>query len=92
MEIRIGYLAQVAAAVGTTAEALELAGSPSAADALAELRAQRGSVLDDLVFDAEGGLLPSIIVCVNNRQIESPDQEPLSDGDEVFLFSAISGG
>ena len=46
----------------------------------------------DLVLLADGRLLPSIIVCIDDRQLSADQDIPLRDGNQVMLLSAISGG
>lgn len=92
MRITIHYVAQIAGATGLHAETLELPPDATAADALATVHAAHQESLQRLVFAADGTVLPAVIVCLNNRQVQSLHEATLADGDELLLFSAISGG
>lgn len=92
MRIKLHYAAQIASAVGRQEEAIELPAASTAADALAALHAARNEALQRLVFAGDGTVLPAVIVCLNNRQLQSLHDATLADGDELLLFSAISGG
>jgi molybdopterin converting factor small subunit len=92
MHITIHYVAQIAGATGLHDESLELPPGATAADALATVHAAHQESLQRLVFAADGAVLPAVIVCLNNRQVQSLHDATLADGDELLLFSAISGG
>ena len=62
-------------------------------DALRYLAQLHGSPLREMLLEPEGGISLHLVV-FRDDQLVHPDQHdvPLSDGQELMLFPAISGG
>ncbi len=92
MVVTVQYTTQLKAALGIDQELIELDDDATFASLLKQLEKQHGSSFADLVLLADGRLLPSIIVCIDDRQLSADQDIPLRDGNQVMLLSAISGG
>jgi sulfur carrier protein ThiS len=62
---------------------------PHSANGLAELNLNEGTTLTDLLNEL--GINTKVIISVNDVQ-ETDHSRQLSDGDEVKIFSSVSGG
>ncbi len=91
MQLTVQFGTQIRDAAGTDQQSLNTESRVTVSEIVARLNELHGSRLEGVLVDGEGNLLPSVMVCVNGRQVVSADQT-LSDGDEVLLMSAISGG
>ena len=91
MKVRVVYSTQVRTALGIASEELEVADQCTLPSLLAQLSARHPTVLEQLVFDGKQ-LRPSILLFIGDRQTKLDDAIQLADGDEVTIFSAISGG
>ena len=61
-------------------------------DVLGHLRNLHPTVMDDFAMNADGTLWPSIIVCVDGKQVDPSETKVLPDQATITLLSAISGG
>ena len=80
-------------AVGFAKETVVLPEGSSLRDALSYLAQRHGSPLRGMLFEPEGDLSLHLAV-FRNSQLVHRDQHgaPISDGDELMLFPALSGG
>lgn len=92
MKVTVVYTTQIKAALDMAEESVEVADGATAVDLLRQLADQHGETFANLVFTADGPLLPSMLLCVGDEQLTDPEEQSLSDGDVVTLLSAISGG
>ena len=92
MKLRIHYTTQLKAELGTDSEEIEAPDGSRFADVLRILAKKHMATFRLLVIDANGQLLPSILLCVDDEQISPDDNPVLSSGDSVTFLSAISGG
>jgi molybdopterin converting factor small subunit len=92
MKVRVSYTTQLKAALGFGSEMVELPPSATLPQLLARLSETHGATFRDLVLENEGRLLPSILLCVGDQQVDIDTVSALKDGDEVTILSAISGG
>ena len=78
---------------GVAEETITLPASTSLRDALEHLAQRHGPTLREMLFEPEGGVSVHLAV-FRNRQLARPDQHdaPLTDGEELMLFPALSGG
>ena len=90
MEVKIAFTTQLKAAIGKNEQWLSLSDDASVRDAIEMVAKLHPVEFAQLVLDNSQELLPSILLCVNDQQVEGG--ETLSDGDTVTLLSAISGG
>lgn len=90
MEIKVAFTTQLKAAIGKSEASLVLHDSATVRDAIEALVSSYPAEVALLVLNESQELLPSIVLCVNDQQVD--DKWPLSDGDTVTLLSAISGG
>ena len=61
-------------------------------DLLQTLTVRHDQAFRQLVLDSSGKLLPSILLCIDDQQIDVTDRRILNDGTVVTFLSAISGG
>ena len=92
MKITIHYTTQLKAALGNASEVLDVDRRATVVDVVSLLCDRHGDVLNGLLYDDEGQLLPSVLVCVGDEQVPIDDPAELQDGACVTLLSAISGG
>lgn len=89
MEVSVIYTTQLKAALGRSSDVVELQDGANVLDAIRKLAANEAGTFDRFVL-ADGGPLPSVLVSVNEQQVDFATK--LSDGDQLTLLSAISGG
>jgi molybdopterin converting factor small subunit len=92
MRVHVHYTTQIKSALGVTQETVELPAQAGVPDLLRILAERYQEPFHRLVFTVEGNLLPSILLCVGDRQVDPHDADPLLDGATVTFLSAISGG
>lgn len=92
MLVSVQYTTQLKAALGVTQQQVQLRDDATLSDLLKQLTEQHGAAFADLVLMADGRLLPSIIICIDDQQRSADPEIPLQDGNQVMLLSAISGG
>ena len=92
MMITVYFTSQLKMAVGKSSESFELEDGATMNGLLDRLADKHGEAFRKLVFDAEGRLQPSLLLCRGDDQVERDDDVPLADGDSVTLLAAISGG
>ncbi len=91
MRVKVGYMAQIKAKAGTGSEEIELPESASLADLVRHIT-NKHDALNDLLQDEEGTLRPTILVFVNDSQVDQGMSTTLHDGDDVSFLSPIAGG
>ncbi|MCA9151536.1 MAG: MoaD/ThiS family protein [Planctomycetales bacterium] len=91
MNITVHYTTQLRAALGTSEQSLELDAGTTVRQLIQTLAQLHPDAFNRLVLGANGAVLPNLIVCVDDRQIQELDV-PLESGQSVTLLSAISGG
>ena len=89
MQVTIAFTTQLKAALGKSEETVDLPGGASVRDAVSALARQYPEQFLQFVM-SDGGLLPSILLSVNDRQVNA--DEEVQEGDTITLLSAISGG
>lgn len=92
MQVTVHYTTQLKAALGKAQESIDLPPDSSLPDLLQRLEQRHADAFRQFVRTPAGTLLPSILVCVNDQQVDPASAEPLPDGAAVTLLSAISGG
>lgn len=92
MEVLVVFTTQLKAALGMGQQTLSLDEGSTVHRAIEALALQYPEEFSRLVLDEEQNVLPSIVACVNDQQVDLNRQEPLHDGDTLTLLSAISGG
>jgi molybdopterin converting factor small subunit len=92
MHVTVVFTTQIKAALGTVQEQVAIDAGSTVQSVLQTLQRKHSEVFSQLVFDQQGSLLPSLLICVNDQQVTSPANHGMTDGDTVTLLSAISGG
>ncbi len=92
MLITVQYTTQLKAEIGLAEEHIEVPEKATVNDVLSVIGEQHSDAFRRLVVDSDGNLLPSILLCVNDEQIDAADETILSDSSVITLLSAISGG
>ena len=92
MKVNVHYTTQIKAAIDLAIEEVSLAEGATLADLVDQLIRQHGQPLRQLLLTEQDTLLPSIMLCVGDEQVDFGRLEPLCDGDQITLLSAISGG
>jgi molybdopterin converting factor small subunit len=93
MAVTVRYHNVLRSAAGLAEEVLLLPEDATLYVLLEALAAAHGSLLRDLLLEADGSVV-SHLVAFRNRKLVSGDPRGvlLADGDEVMLFPAVSGG
>jgi len=78
---------------GLAEETITLPAGTSLRDALEHLAQRYGPALREMLFEPEGNVSLHLVI-FRNRRLVRPDQHdaPLTDGEELMLFPALSGG
>ena len=92
MQVTVHYTTQLKAELGVAEESVLLPASSDPGDLLRSLATRHPGPFGQLVLSPEGQLLPSIVLCVNDQQVDPASPDPLPDGATVTFLSAISGG
>ena len=92
MKVKVVYMTQVKSALGLPAELIEVQSPCTSRDLILQLANIHGDKFRQLVMDDQGKLLPSILLCIGDKQIGSDQAVELKEGDEMTILSAISGG
>ena len=92
MEILVIFTTQLKAALEIGQQTLSLDEGSTVQQAMEALASQYPEEFSRLVLDAQQDVLPSIMACVNDQQVDLNRLEPLHEGDTLTLLSAISGG
>lgn len=92
MQIIVEYTAQARRAVGVGREEIDLPPAATLGDLLAAVARRHGAPLEQVLFDAQGKLHPSILLFVRDEQTRWDAARPLDEHDVVTILSPISGG
>lgn len=92
MKINFQYTSQIAMLANRDAETLDFPNSITIKDAFAKLLQNKSEDFKNMLFAKSNVLLPAILLIKNGTQINYADNETLRDGDEILIFSPMSGG
>ena len=92
MEINVIYTTQLKAALRQSCETITLEAPCTLGKLVEALRMRHGPAFSDLALQPSGQLLPSILLCIGDKQTEFDQNRQLKNGDAVTFLSAISGG
>ena len=92
MIVQVTYTTQLKAALGRGSEKIDLPQPTTLGGLLDHLGRVHGPAFRNLVLDSHDQLLPSILLCVGDQQVQADAGWQLQEGDEVTILSAISGG
>lgn len=92
MQVSVSYATQIRRVTGTSSELLEVALSATLQDVIEVACERHGDKLRTALLDSEGQIQYSIMVCLNDQQVTDASKQRVSQGDEVLVVSAISGG
>jgi len=90
MDIKVAFTTQLKAALGKSEESVTLESGATVQDVISSLATVYPDEFNQLVLSADGQLVPSILLSVNDQQVDVT--AGLSDGDTLTLLAAISGG
>jgi len=92
MQVTVSYATQLRTLTGLEEEAFEPAEHASLASLLSQVCARHDPKVRELLLDENGAIRSPLFVCLNDTHILDPASCNLSDGDQVLIMSAISGG
>ncbi len=92
VEVTVQFTTQLRAALGRSEQRVVIPEGCTLAQLLVQLARESPEPFANFVRTADGGLQPSLILCVDDEQVTAPDQYVLPAGATVTLLSAISGG
>ena len=92
MPITVRYGAQLANAAGRDEEEVTQAGSPNLLDLLRDLAERHGPDFAKFIFDEAGAIHPSLLIAINDGQIDKEENPPLPDASELLLITPMAGG
>lgn len=92
MQIRVEYAAQIKRAAGQSAESFEWQSPCTIGDVLERVVKQHGEPMENVLFDGDRRVHPSILMFVGDTQVRSDQNRELQDGDVLTILSPISGG
>ena len=92
MKVTLSYHAQVRQAAGTESESIDV---PDGGDVLSALRLAaeaHGEAFRTLVLTSAGEVRPSLLILLNSVPVSRSGSKALAEGDEIGVFSPVSGG
>ena len=92
MIIQASYTTQLKASLRIANESLDMEAGSRLSTLVRQLAERHGASFSDLVLDGEGGLLPSVLIGIDEQQVNVAEDPELHEGQEVVFLSAISGG
>ena len=92
VEVDILYTAHLKTAAGSACETIQLPESSTLNDCFRLLCDRADESLRNQLLDDQGRLRSSILLCVDDEQLSLSDDRPLTEGAEITLLAAISGG
>lgn len=92
MKIKFKFTSQLSLIANKNEDFIEVDEGCNVKSAFNKLLTSYPDDFKKLVLDGDHNLLPAILLIKNDDQISFQDQEPLLDGDEIMLFSPMSGG
>lgn len=92
MKVTLRYTSQLATAAGTSEEDIEVADGIGLVELLGNLSKQHGPEFSKFVVNDDGNPVPTLVVAINNNQVDLRDEISLEDESEVILITPMSGG
>lgn len=92
MKIKFQYTSQIAMLANRDEETIEIANPFTIQNAISKLLQTKADDFKSLLFNKSNELLPAILLIKNGNQINYAENETLSEGDEILIFSPMSGG
>lgn len=92
MQVTIRYETLLKRAAGVAEQTIDVAETHDVSEVVGELASQANDKVKLMLVDAVGNVQPSLLIFVNDSQVNASESCPLSDGDEITLMSPISGG
>ena len=92
MKITLRYTSQLATAAGTSEADIDIANGTVLVELLRNLSEQHGPEFSKFVVNDDGTPVPTLVVAVNDTQVDLRDDLSLEDESEVILITPMSGG
>lgn len=92
MKIKFIYTSQIALLAKTDEETINMQDKVNIQQAIKVLLLHKTEEFKLLLLNQSGDLLQAILLIKNGNQISFNDLAPLNDGDEIMIFSPMSGG
>jgi molybdopterin converting factor small subunit len=92
MKITLRYTSQLATAAGTSEEDIEVADGIGLVELLGNLSKEHGPEFSKFVVNDDGTPVATLVVAVNDTQVDLRDDLSLEDNSEVILITPMSGG
>ena len=92
MKITLRYTSQLATAAGTSEEDIEVADGIGLVELLGNLSKEHGPEFSKFVVNDDGTPVATLVVAVNDTQVDLRDDLSLEDESEVILITPMSGG
>ena len=92
MKITLRYTSQLATAAGTSEEDIDVADGIGLVELLGNQSREHGPEFSKFVVNDDGNPVPTLVVAVNDTQVDLRDDLSLEDESEVILITPMSGG
>ena len=92
MKITLRYTSQLATAAGTSEEDIEVADGIGLVELLGNLSKEHGPEFSKFVVNDDGTPVATLVVGVNDTQVDLRNDLSLEDNSEVILITSMSGG
>lgn len=92
MQIKFILTSQIATMMGKDETQIEIPENTNILNAIKILFKNQSEDLLNLVFKKDNELLPAILIILNGNQIDLNEHATLKTGDEIMIFSPMSGG
>ena len=92
INIHVKFWGQIKQAAGLAAEDIELADSPTLRSLLDALVVKHGEQLSKHLLDETGSVRSSLLIVIDNEQVDTSSNAELRDGQTVTLRPPSAGG
>lgn len=92
MSITIEYVAQLKRLAGHSSESIESPEEFSLSTLIQTLGKKHGSPLSDVLITSENEVAPTLLIFLNDEQINTSENPAIRSGDTLTISTPISGG
>lgn len=92
MKVTIAYETQLKRAIGTSRETLEVSQGATIDEVVRAAADRHDDAVRQILLNDEGNVRRSVLVFLDDEQIERTADRSLSGGETITLMSPVSGG
>ncbi len=92
MQVRVEFTGQLKQRLQQSQEMFDVNEGCQVKHLIEKVAQEKGDDFRSVMMNEKGELRPTLLICVNEKQISPPWEAALFEGDVVALLSPISGG